>query len=234
MELYKFLQQQGFGSRKQCRELVARGRVELDGRPVDDPARPVDPAAPGALRIDGEAVTVYPLPLYLLLHKPADCEVSHRPGHYPSVFGYLPAQMVALGLSAVGRLDADTTGLLLFATDGAFVHALTSPRRHVAKRYRVTLKHPAGADLLDRLSAGVVLHDDDTPVRADAVALPAPTTLLLTISEGRYHQVKRMVAAAGNRVVALHREAVGALELGELPVGQWRFLTRDELALLGV
>jgi 16S rRNA pseudouridine516 synthase len=233
MELFKFLQQQGFGSRKVCRQLVASGLVYIDGRLIDDPSCAVDPAAVSSMTING--VVWHPLrwPVYVLLHKPADYEVSRSPAHHRSVFGLLPDPLRNLELSAVGRLDADTTGLLLFSTNGAFVHALTSPRHHVPKRYRVALKHEAGPEFAARLVDGVLLHDDPEPVRAVQAVLTGPKTLLLTITEGRYHQVKRMIAAAGNRVEALHREALGELELGDLPVGNWRELSRDELDLLG-
>ncbi|BEV72817.1 MULTISPECIES: pseudouridine synthase [unclassified Paludibacterium] len=228
MELIKFLQQQGLGSRKVCRQLVRDGRVSLDGRCVTDPDLALDPDAIGQLCIDDEVREILHFPLYVLLNKPGDVEVSHQPQHYPSVFSLLPPSLQQAGLAAVGRLDADTTGLLLLTTDGQFVHALTSPRRHVAKRYRVTLKHPLTDEMLDRLKAGVILKDDIEPTRADAVEPLDAHTLLLTISEGRYHQVKRMVAAAGNRVTALHREAMGALTLGELAEGSWRYLTASE------
>ena len=134
------------------------------------------------------------------------------------------------GLRIVGRLDRDTTGLLLLTTDGQWAHRLMSPRHHCAKRYRVTTAEPLDDTQLTRLRDGVVLHDDPAPTRpAEARAL-SDTELLLTISEGRYHQVKRMLAAVGNRVVALHREAVGHIELDpDLPAGAWRPLTDAEI-----
>jgi 16S rRNA pseudouridine516 synthase len=233
MELYKFLQQQGFGSRKVCRQLIEYGLVEIEGRRIVDPACPVDPAILASILVDGEHWKPLALPLYLVLNKPTGVETSHQPMHHPSVFSLLPRQFLQLGISAVGRLDADTTGLLLLSSDGQFVHALTSPRRHVAKRYRVLLKHAVNQAFLDSLHTGVVLHDDSRPVLADALEQRDDTTIALTISQGRYHQVKRMVAAAGNRVVSLHREAVGALELGTLAAGEWRHLTLEEKQSLG-
>lgn len=233
MELFKFLQQQGFGSRKTCRQLVDAGLLVINGQVQDDPSAVIDPAAVETLLVDGVPCAPLRLPVTVLLHKPAGYEVSHSPSHHRSVFGLLPERLRNLDLSAVGRLDADTTGLLLFSTHGALVHALTSPRRHVPKRYRVGLKHAADADLPGCLRQGVLLKDDATPVCADEACLVDARTLLLTISEGRYHQVKRMVAAAGNRVEALHREAIGKLELGDLAEGDWRELSAAELALLG-
>lgn len=233
MELIKFLQQQGIGSRKRCLQLLAAESVELDGRCVTDPAHVLDPAAVRCLRLDGVARAVLVFPLYVLLHKPAAVEVSHQPSHYPSVFTLLPPAMVQAGLNAVGRLDADTTGLLLLTTDGQFVHALTSPRRHVPKRYLVTVKHAIVPEMVQKLQSGVRLRDDHECTVADEVLVRDAHSLWLTISEGRYHQVKRMVAAAGNRVEALHREAMGGLTLGDLPPGQWRYLTPSERTALG-
>ncbi|WP_133683565.1 pseudouridine synthase [Paludibacterium purpuratum] len=233
MELIKFLQQQGLGSRKRCRQLIDDQRVEIDGEVMLDPRRAVVPAQIGQLHIDGEAHEVLPFPLYVLLHKPGDYEVSHQPSHYPSVFTLLPAAMQQAGLTAVGRLDADTTGLLLLTTDGQFVHALTSPRRHVPKRYRVTVKHAIEPEMVAKLQSGVILKDDSEPVWADEISVRDSHILALTISEGRYHQVKRMVAAAGNRVEALHREALGTLELGSLAEGKWRYLSAEERQALG-
>ena len=132
--------------------------------------------------------------------------------------------------SHVGRLDVASEGLLLLTTDGQWAHRLMSPRHHCAKRYRVTTAEPLDDTQLTRLRDGVVLHDDPAPTRpAEARAL-GDTELLLTISEGRYHQVKRMLAAVGNRVIALHREAVGGIELDpDLPAGAWRPLTDAEI-----
>jgi 16S rRNA pseudouridine516 synthase len=233
MELYKFLQQQGLGSRKFCRYLVDSGQVALNGQVIQDRELQVDAQSSGAWTLSGEPWQPLALPLYIMLHKPSGFETSHQPSHYPSVFSLLPASFVQLGISAVGRLDADTTGLLLLSTDGQFVHALTSPRRHVAKRYRVGLKHPWNDEQLQRLQSGVVLKDDPQAVRADALETPDALSLLLTISEGRYHQVKRMVAAAGNRVLSLHRDRLGGLALGDLEPGQWRLLSQDERCALG-
>lgn len=233
MELYRLLQQQGFGSRKDCRKLIEHGLVELDGEVVDDWRLEVDPEQLGELVVDGEPWTLLPDPIYLMLHKPAGYETSHKPLHNPSVYTLLPWQLMNLDVSAVGRLDVDTTGLLLFTSDGQFVHALTSPRRHVPKLYEVLLKHPAGDELVKKLLAGVFLKDDNERVAADAVELVDEHTLRMTITQGKYHQVKRMIAAAGNRVNELHRLGMGALTLGELDEGQWRYLTREELAGFG-
>ncbi|WP_028535086.1 pseudouridine synthase [Paludibacterium yongneupense] len=234
MELYRFLQQQGFGSRKECRQLVEYGLVEIDGHLAQDYRLPVDVAMISALLVDGEPWQPVALPLYLMLNKPAGYETSHKPQHHRSVYSLLPRQFSRLEIAAVGRLDVDTTGLLLLTTDGACVHALSSPRRHVAKRYEVTLKHPADAELIRQLKDGVLLKDEKERVMADEAEILSDERIALTISQGKYHQVKRMVAAAGNRVVGLHRTALGRLELGELEEGCWRLLTADELERLGL
>ncbi|HBL86687.1 MAG TPA: 16S rRNA pseudouridine(516) synthase, partial [Alcanivorax sp.] len=184
--------------------------------------------APGeCVRLDGAVLTL-PGERYLMLHKPAG-RVCALEDALPTVIDLIPAEQ-RRGLRIVGRLDRDTTGLLLLTTDGQWAHRLMSPRHHCAKRYRVTTAEPLDDTQLTRLRDGVVLHDDPAPTRpAEARAL-SDTELLLTISEGRYHQVKRMLAAVGNRVVALHREAVGHIELDpDLPAGAWRPLTDAEI-----
>ncbi|MFC3627463.1 pseudouridine synthase [Vogesella amnigena] len=233
MELYRLLQQQGFGSRKECRQLISYGLVAVDGEVIDDWRAPVAVESISTLTVDGEDWPLLRLPLYLLLHKPANYETSHQPMHHPSVYRLLPEQFSRLDVSAVGRLDVDTTGLLLFSSDGQFVHAMTSPKKQVAKLYRVTTKHPVTAELLQRLRDGVLLHDENETLAAEQVEQVAECVLDMAITQGKYHQVKRMVAAAGNRVEQLHRLALGAVTLGDLAEGEWRHLTAAELAALG-
>ncbi len=130
-------------------------------------------------------------------------------------------------MQAIGRLDEDTTGVLLFTDDGKLVHRLTSPKHHVAKVYEVTCKHAVDAVQVDRLRAGVLLHDDDETVRAEACETTGEHALRLTLVEGKYHQVKRMIAAAGNRVEALERSAFGPVRVDGLAAGAWRWLDAD-------
>ena len=168
---------------------------------------------------------VIPLPyFYILLNKPAGYETSHKPRDYPSVFSLLPDQVRAADIQAVGRLDADTTGVLLITNDGQFNHRMTSPKHKVDKIYRATLKHAADPSLCAQLQAGVLLHDDNETVAAQAAELHDAHTLILTIREGKYHQVKRMVAAAGNRVEHLHRLQFGLWDTQDLQAGEWRFV----------
>jgi 16S rRNA pseudouridine516 synthase len=226
--LARLLQSQGFGSRKACEALVHAGAVALDGVMCRDPKATVAPRAGLIITVEGQDWPWLPH-LYLALHKPPDYECSQAPTHHPSVLSLLPAPYRARGVQPVGRLDADTTGLLLLSDDGAFIHALTSPRRHVPKTYRVTVRHALTADMLAALQAGVVLHDAPEPVRALEVQLLDDHQLTLVIDQGRYHQVKRMLAAVGNRVEALHRVAMGSLRLDTPPLdalqpGEWRVL----------
>ena len=230
MKLAHLLFTQGFGTRRECAALVAAGRVEVSGRVVDDPDAEV-PAAGLVFAVDGRRWP-YAERALVLLHKPAGVECSQKPRHHPSVLSLLPLPLRRRGVQPVGRLDEDTTGALLLTDDGALIHRLTSPKRHVAKVYEVTTKHPATPELAQRLVDGVVLADDPRPVRAAACEVIGERTLRLTLTEGRYHQVKRMVAAAGNRVEALHRSAFGGLALGELAPGRWRWVDDAERAAL--
>ena len=145
----------------------------------------------------------------------------------------LPPQLLTRGVQCVGRLDQDTTGLLLLSDDGQFIHQWSSGKKRTPKVYEVTLKHAVEQEFADRMVAGVELHDEPEPIAAAACELTSPTTLRLTICEGKYHQVKRMVGAAGNRVEILHRSRVGGLDLpAELAPGQWRWLEAADLQRL--
>lgn len=217
-------------SRKQAKALIRACAVTVTG---DDGVSRADLKAnstvlPGeCVRLDGEPLTL-PGDRYLMLHKPAG-RVCALEDALPTVMDLIPADQ-RRDLRIVGRLDRDTTGLLLLTTDGQWAHRLMSPRHHCAKRYRVTTAETLDDEQLARLRAGVVLHDDPAPTLPAEAQAVSNTELLLTISEGRYHQVKRMLAAVGNRVVALHREAVGGIELDPgLPAGAWRPLTDAEI-----
>lgn len=223
MRVAQILFSQGFGSRRECAALLAAGAVRRGSRVLDDPDEDLAPEGL-VLNVQGEDWPFHERAL-VMLHKPAGTECSTRPGRWPSVLSLLPPPLRRRGVQPVGRLDADTTGLLLLTDDGALLHRLTSPRHHVAKVYEVRTKHPVDDALLERLSSGVVLHDDPQPVRAAAVARSGEHQLVLTLTAGRYHQVKRMVAAAGNRVEALHRSAFGPWTLPpELAPGCWQWL----------
>ena len=228
MQLERILQSQGFGSRKACRTLVRHDRVAVNGRIVTDPYADVDPEAL-AFQVDGQDWQ-YHAKAYLMLNKPAGYECSRAPIHHPDVLTLLPEPLRTRGVQPVGRLDADTTGLLLLSDDGQFIHRLISPRHKVAKVYEVTAKHPVDEAQIAALLAGVQLHDEPGPIAAAACARVSERVVHLTLTEGKYHQVKRMLAAAGNRVEALKRIAVGPLRLSaDLPEGAWRWLDDSEL-----
>ena len=221
--LAQVLFSQGFGTRRECESLVAAGFVSLAGEVCDDPWREVEPEGL-EFGVQGQRWP-YREKALVMLHKPAGYECSQKPKHHPSVMSLLPAPLRVRGVQPVGRLDEDTTGLLLLTDDGALIHRLTSPRHHVPKVYEVRCKHPVDEAQLAALRAGVVLDDDPAPVRAAACEADGTHGLRLTLTEGKYHQVKRMVAAAGNRVEALHRSAFGALVLpADLAPGQWRWV----------
>lgn len=229
MQLERLLQSQGFGTRRECRARIRAGQVALGGAVCEDPFVELDPAGL-AFTVDGEDWT-YRAPACVMLHKPAGYECSRKPKHHPAVFALLPDPLVQRGLQCVGRLDEDTTGLLLLTDDGQLIHTLTSPRKGVLKRYRVGTKHPVDAALVARLLEGVQLHDAPEPVQAVACEASGEHELLFTIGEGRYHQVKRMVAAAGNRVETLQRISVGRLELpADLAPGHWRWVDPQDIA----
>lgn len=231
MDLESILFTQGFGSRRQCRALIAEGRVRIGGAVCQEPTAEF---ATAALEFEVDARRwQYRERAYLMLNKPAGYECSREPQHHLSVFALLPAPLVARGVQCVGRLDEDTTGLLLLSDDGQFVHAYTSPKRKVPKTYLATTRHALDEAQLAALRAGVLLHGERQPLAAAAVHARGERCLELTINEGKYHQVKRMIAAAGNRCEALHRQRIGGLALPEaLEPGAWQWLGEHELGAL--
>lgn len=238
MQLQDILYSQGFGTRRICAGLVQQGLVTVNGEPCDDSTADFDPTGLW-FTVQGKPWP-YHEKAYILLHKPAGTECSQKPSTWPSIYTLLPAPLrqrpqkgPVHGVQAVGRLDQDTTGLLLLTDDGQFIHRMSSPRHHVPKVYEVDTKHPLDDQQIARLLAGVVLDDDPRPVKAAACEAVGPLHLRLTLTEGKYHQVKRMLAAVGNRVEALHRSQIGALKLPDtLAPGQWSWLGPEELALI--
>ncbi|NUO89081.1 MAG: pseudouridine synthase [Cupriavidus sp.] len=231
MTLDRILQSQGFGTRRYCGDLIAAGLVEVNGELCEDPRAQFDVEGL-RLTVDGEdwlACTK----AYLMLNKPAGYECSQRPRHHPSVYNLLPVPLRQREVQAVGRLDHDTTGLLLLTDDGQFIHAQTSPKRKVPKVYDETTAEPATPAQAEALRSGVQLLDEPAPIAAEACEITGERSLRLTLVQGKYHQVKRMVAAAGNHVDALHRSAIGPVQLDPaLAEGEWRWLTAQELAAL--
>lgn len=232
--LDRLLANMGYGSRKEVQALARAGQVVLDGRPVSDASLKllVTPELSERMQIRGQPLDPPP-GLTLIMHKPLGVTCSHKdPGRL--VYDLLPQRWQARepAISTVGRLDKDTSGLLLLTDDGALLHRIISPKRHVAKRYVVTLARPLeGHEAAQFASGELQLEGEDKPL-APAVLEPlSATSARLTISEGRYHQVRRMFAAMGNHVEALHRDRIGGLELPhDLAPGAWRMMTDDEIA----
>lgn len=228
MQLERLLQKHGFGTRKGCRALIRNERVAVNGAMCDDPFADI-PTDNLVFSVDGvdwpyrEFATI-------ILNKPAGYECSRKPQHHPSVLELLPLPLRERGVQPIGRLDEDTTGLLLITDDGQLNHQLSSAKRKVPKVYLATTKHPLDQGQIAQLLAGVLLNDEPEPIAAAGAEIVGDNLLRLTVTEGKYHQVKRMVAAAGNRVEALHREAVGELALpGNLQPGEWCWLTPADL-----
>jgi 16S rRNA pseudouridine516 synthase len=232
MTLDRILQGQGFGSRKWCRELIAEGEVTVNGALVEDYRTAFD--------TDGLVLTVYGDEwlyrerVYIALNKPPNFECSRKPSHHPGVLTLLPEQFTWRDVQPVGRLDHDTTGLLLLSDDGPFIHAQSSPKRHVPKLYLATTADPVTDALVAALLSGVTLHDEPAPLAAQVCRRVDTHQLEIVIEQGKYHQVKRMLAAAGNHCAALQRTAIGGLRLQDLDLeeGEWTYLEPEHLALL--
>lgn len=230
--LDRILQSQGWGTRRYCRELVEDGEVSIAGETISD--------CNTRIETDGLQYTIfdetwtYREHLYLALHKPADYECSRKPSHHPGVLSLLPEQFALRDVQPVGRLDHDTTGLLLMSDDGAFIHAQSSPKHHVPKLYVATTHDPVTPELVAQLLHGVKLHDEPKPLAAVSCRMIATHQLEIVLEQGKYHQVKRMLAAAGNHCTALCRTQIGKLTLAalDLPEGAWCYLDAAQLALL--
>ena len=238
MKLEQILFSQGFGARKLCRLLIARGDVEIDGEVCADPASDWNVSqlspdgAPFEFSVEGVRWQ-YHAKAYLMLNKPADFECSQKPKSHPSVYTLLLAPLRTRDVQTVGRLDQDTTGMLLFSDDGQFIHRMTSPKHEVPKIYEAVTSEIVTPEQIARLLEGVVLDDSPNPVKALACTVTATAKLQLTLTSGKYHQVKRMLAAVGNHVESLHRSQIGRLPMPtDLVEGQWRWLTPHELMLV--
>lgn len=213
-------------SRKEARQIIRAGRVSLDGQPARKASTLVPEGT--AVTLDGQPVTL-PGQLYLMLNKPAGLLSATTDAAQPVVTDLLPDDLAAR-VHPVGRLDLDTTGLLLLTSDGQWSHRITSPRHHCPKTYRITLAEPLSDEGQRQLESGLQLRNDDHVTRPAAVERLTDRIVDLTITEGRYHQVKRMVAAVGNHVEALHRHRIGSLSLDDsLATGAFRHLTDDEI-----
>jgi len=229
MRLDKFLGHMGFGSRKELGALIRAGRVTVDGMTVTDPATPVDPAG-GGVAVDGRPVA-FQRHFHVLLHKPAGVITATEDPRQPTVMEVLPPELRRRDLFPVGRLDKETEGLLLLTTDGTLAHRLLSPRWHQPKRYLAQVDAPLGPGDEAAFAAGIALEDGYVTLPGQ-LEIVGPQEGIVTIYEGKYHQVRRMFAALGKRVVYLRRLSMGPLVLGDLPRGAARPLTEAEVEAL--
>lgn len=234
--LDRLLANLGYGSRREVADLVRHKQVELDGVALKDAGAriAVTPDLPERMMVVGKPLDP-PAPLTIIMHKPLGVVCSHKEAG-ASVYELLPRRWRARmpGLSTIGRLDKETSGLLLITDDGPFLHRVISPKSHIAKRYLVTLDRPLEGHEAELFAAGTLMLEGETdPLAPASLEVRGPRDAALTITEGRYHQVRRMFAAVGNHVVALKRDRIGALDLPEgLEPGEWRRITPDEQAAL--
>lgn len=230
--LDRILQSQGFGTRKRCRQLIAHGEVSIAGEIVTDYRASFETTGLTFMLFD--ETWNYREHVYIALNKPANFECSRKASHHPGVLTLLPEQFTWRDVQPVGRLDHDTTGLLLLSDDGPFIHAQSSPKRHVPKIYIATTHEPVTPELVVHLLSGVQLHDEPAPLAAVSCRALDTHHLEIVLEQGKYHQVKRMLAAAGNHCSALQRSAIGLLTLENLGLqeGEWCYLDETQCALL--
>lgn len=232
LTLDRILQSQGFGTRKWCRELISDGEVTIGDAKITDYRASFETSNLTFTLFDEE--WLYREHVYIALNKPADFECSRKPSHHPGVLTILPEQFTWRDVQPVGRLDHDTTGLLLMSDDGPFIHAQSSPKRHIPKVYVAITALPVTPELIALMLAGVQLHDEPAPLAAQTCNQLDTHQLEIVLEQGKYHQVKRMLAAAGNHCAALRRVAIGALTLDALNLeeGEWCYLDKEQLKLL--
>ncbi len=232
LTLDRILHTQGFGTRKWCRQLIEAGEVYINGYEFTD--------CKTAVETENLEFTIYDEPwtyrehVYIVLNKPANYECSRKPSHHPGVLSLLPDQFTLRDVQPVGRLDHDTTGMLLMSDDGAFIHTQSSPKHHVPKVYIAGTADPVTPELIEKLLKGVKLHDEPEPLAAESCRMIDGNRLEIVLEQGKYHQVKRMLAAAGNHCSALNRSQIGNLKLADLNLneGEWCYLDQTQLALL--
>ena len=235
LRLDRWLVTLGVGSRSEVQKLVRKGAVRVNGAPVSDPGKQVDETT-AQLTVLGQPLDGR-LTRHVMLHKPAGLLTAARDKKQPTVMDLLPEVYASIGCMPVGRLDKDTTGLLLLTTDGELNHRLLAPGRHVDKTYRAQVDGELNESHVAAFAAGMHVPEDGKEPAFDAqpahMELAAPDTGVLTIHEGKFHQVKRMFRVVGREVIRLHRLSFGSLQLdADLPEGAWRELTEEEIAAL--
>lgn len=235
MRLDKFICKSTELTRSEAKKVLKSGEVRVNGEVAKNPAMQVHEN--NNIEIDGQQLTARGS-RYFMLHKVGDTICSNVDEVYPSVLHFLEVDK-AFDLHIAGRLDADTTGLVLITDDGRWSHNVISPKKDCQKVYRVWLRNPItvekSAELIEQFAQGIQLQGESSLTKPAILTLVTDTEVenevLLTITEGKYHQVKRMFAAVGNRVIGLHREKIGAIELADLAPGEWRSLTEEEVSL---
>ncbi|WP_333827285.1 pseudouridine synthase [Pararhodobacter sp.] len=232
----RLLSSMGYGSRTEMARMAKAGGITLDAADLVDVTRriPVTPDLPKRMEIDGEPLDPV-AGMVILLNKPLGMTCSHKEIG-PRVYDILPARWKRRDpvISTIGRLDKQTSGLLLLTDDGDLLHRVISPRRHVKKTYRARLARPLKGTEGDLFASGqLMLEGEEKPLAPAGLEVASETEALLSVTEGRYHQVRRMFAATGNHVEELHRERLGGLTLpDELAPGQWKLLSDEEISLI--
>ncbi|WP_028862258.1 16S rRNA pseudouridine(516) synthase RsuA [Psychromonas aquimarina] len=225
MRLDKYICQSTTLTRSQAKKAITQGRISSSENTIRSTAYKVSENE--QISFDGKVINVRGI-RYIMLNKPADFICSTVDEQLPSILNLLDVEKREQ-LFIAGRLDADTTGLTLITDDGQWSHKVTSPRNKCSKCYRVGLNAPVGEDAVALFREGIQLKNEAKPCLPAELQIISETEVLLTISEGKYHQVKRMFAAVGNHVVELHREKIGSIELdSSLDLGEWRYLTDAE------
>jgi len=225
MRLDKFICKSTELTRSEAKKLLKSGEVEVNGEVIKNPATQVHEN--NTITADGQVLQARSS-RYIILHKPADTICSNVDEGYPSLLHLLDVDK-AFDLHIAGRLDADTTGLVLITDDGRWSHNIISPNKECQKVYRVQLRSPIKTELIETFKTGVQLQGEIGLTKPATLEVIAEKEALLTITEGKYHQVKRMFAAVGNRVIGLHREQIGTVKLDDLSLGEWRYLTCEEV-----
>lgn len=229
VRLDKFICESTSLTRSLAKKALHRGDITCDGDVVKDAGFKV--TSDMQVCLEGEPISLVGV-RYIMLNKPVDTICSTIDEVYPSVLSLLDVPKPDT-LHIAGRLDADTTGLVLITSDGQWSHKVTSPKKECGKRYLVQLAEPVDADLVALFAQGIELRNEDGMTKPAILDIIEPQLVRLTITEGKYHQVKRMFAAVGNHVVGLHRESVGGIELDSaLALGEWRYLTDAEVAAI--
>ena len=224
----RLLSRLGFGTRKNCRALVRSGLVKIAGRIVEDPFEELS-EKPATITVNDEEISTVE-ELYLMLNKPCGLECSHQPRDHESVFSIFPERFLEMELNCIGRLDADTHGLLLFSNQGQFIHRVESPKKGMLKTYEAKIARPITDGQIRLLKEGVQLKGEKKPFIARELEKVSETVVRISIAEGIYHEVRRMFAAVSNHVEDLERISIGEVKLDpQLKLGEWRFLTAEEI-----